>query len=292
MRIRFPLLGGAHDVIDDVSPAAAQALAGNSRAKLLPIEIPGQTIQFVFNTDRRHVSDRDVRLALLSATNRIAINDQVFFNISPVAWAPLSAGTGYMHSGYINKFEFDLAKAQALLQAAGYADSDGDGILDRAGDELALMILVPPWGQLPEVAALLQEQWRQIGVDLRLEPVPGKSQLRSLIQSGVYDLLPVDNFGNDPGILTRVFGSRSVYAYARAQHPVLEDLLVRAAREQDTAQRRTQYYEIQALLMQEVLLLPIREYTRLRAASAEVDGLSYDAYGFYPLLSNIKIIAD
>ena len=283
------LLGSSHDVIDDVSPDAAQILSGNSRAMLLPTQIPGQSVQFVFNTNRRHVSDHAVRLSLVLATNRIAIIDQAFFNTSPLAWMPLSESTGFAHTGFIGEYAFDLAQAQATLAAAGYADTDGDGLLDRDGDPLSLTMLVPPWGQLPEVAALLQQQWRQIGVQLVTEPVAGESQLRSLIQSGEFDLLPVTNDGIDPGILGRVFLDRSRYSSARAQHPVLNDMLVSAAQEQDPAQRRTKYYEIQSLLMREALLLPIRERVRLRAVRADVDGLRYDAYGLYPLLLNVAI---
>ncbi len=286
------LLGSSQDVIDDVSPEAAQLLSGNSRAMLLPTQIPGQSVQFVFNTNRRHLNDRAVRLSLLLATNRIAIMDQVFFNTSPLAWMPLSESTGFAHTGFIGEYEFDLVQAQAALSAAGYADTDGDGLLDRDGDPLSLTMLVPPWGQLPEVAALLQEQWRQIGVDLATEPVAGRSQLRASIQSREFDLLPVTNYGIDPGILSRVFLDRSLYSYARAQHPVLNDMLISAAQEQDPAKRRTQYYEIQSLLMKEALLLPIREAVRLRAVSADVDGLRYDAFGLYPVLYNVAITAN
>jgi len=286
------LLGSSQDVIDDVSPNAAQLLSGNSRAMLLPTQIPGQSVQFVFNTNRRHLDDHAVRLSLLLATNRIAIIDQVFFNTSPLAWMPLSESTGFAHTGFIGEYEFDLVRAQAALSAAGYADADGDGLLDRDGVTLSLTMLVPPWGQLPKVAALLQEQWRQIGVHLVTEPVTGESQLQSLIQSREFDLLPVTNYGIDPGILGRVFLDRSLYAYARAQHPVLNDKLLRAAQELDLAQRRAQYYEIQSLLMQEALLLPIREVVRLRAASADVSGLRYDAYGLYPLWYNVAITAN
>jgi len=285
------LVGSSLDVIDDVSPAAAQVLTGNSRVMLRPTEIPGLAVQFIFNTNRLHIAERDVRLALLLATNRIEISDQVYFNISPVAWAPLSESTGYAHTGYVGEFEFDLVQAQAILQANGYADSDDDGILDKFGAPLALTILVPPWEQLPDVAALLQEQWRQIGIDLRVEAAAGKSQLAALIQSGAYDLLPAGNYGRDPAILNRVFLNDSLYAHARAQHAALEARLVSAAQEQDPRRRRNQYYEIQALLMNEALLLPIRDFVRLRAISANVGGLRYDAYGFYPILFNVSLSA-
>ena len=283
------LLGSSLDVIDDISPTAAQVLTGNSRVMLRPTEIPGLAIQFIFNTNRLHIAERDVRLALLLATNRIEISDQVYFNISPVAWAPLSESSGYAHTGYVGEFEFDLVQAQAILQASGYADSDDDGILDTGGAPLTLTMIVPPWGQLPDIAALLQDQWRQIGVDLRVEAAAGKSQLADIIQSGAYDLLPASVYGRDPVILNRVFLNDSPFAQSRAQHAALNELLQSAAHEQDPRRRRNQYYEIQAVLMNEVLLLPIRDYVRLRAISANVVGLRYDAYGFYPILSNVSL---
>lgn len=283
------LLDGTLDVVDNVSPAAAHNQARNSRVVLMPIRIPGQSVQFLFNTNRTHLNNRDVRLALLLATNRIGISDQIFFNASPVAWAPLSESTGYAHTGFVNKFEFDLVQAQALLEAAGYADGDGDGILDLSGDRLFLTVLTPPWGQLPEVAAFLKAQWRQIGIELVVEPVPGASQLKRLIQSGDYDLIPVDNSGMDPGILGEVFLDNSAYSSSRAPLPRLNDLLIRAAKEQDDVARRNQNYEIQAILMNEALVLPIRENVRLRAINAQVRSLRFDAFGFYPLLTHVKI---
>ncbi len=285
----YALLGDTQDVVDNISSAAAQNLANSSRVVSMPIRIPGQTVQYLFNTNRNHLNDREVRLALLLATNRIGISDQIFYNTSPVAWAPLSANTGYAHSGFVNEFDFDLDQARALLDAAGYADSDGDGIVEKSADRLELTVLAPPWGQLPEVASFLKDQWRLIGINLVVESVAGATQLRSLIRSGEYDLAPVENYGLDPGILGDVFLDNSLYSSSRAPHPQLNDLLIRAAVEQDPVTRRNHYYEIQSILMNEVLLLPIRENARLRAASANVESLRYDAYGFYPLLTNVKI---
>ena len=77
---------------------------------------------------RAHVDSRDVRLALLLATNRVDIIDRVYFNFSAVAWAPLSLSTAYSHTGYDNTYDQDLGRAQALLMEAGYEASDSDGV--------------------------------------------------------------------------------------------------------------------------------------------------------------------
>jgi len=276
------------DVIDNVSPSEAQNLAGNSRVQLLPTEIPGTAVQFLFNTRREHISRREVRLALLLATNRVAIIDQVYFNFSPVAWAPLSESTGYSHTGYINRYEFDLDAAQELLAAAGYTDSDGDGILEHGDAPLSLSIVLPPWGGMPAVASILQRQWRAIGIDLRIEPVPGATRLASLIRSGQHDLLPVESYGIDPQVLNPVFLDNGEYASSRAAQPQLNELLLSTMQLVDPELRRSQVYTIQALIMDEVLILPIREAVRLTAARADLANLRFDAYGFYPLLHNVS----
>ncbi len=277
------------DVIDNVSPAAAQNLAGNSRVQLLPNEIPGTTAQFLFNTRREHVDRREVRLALLLATNRVAIIDQVYFNFSPLAWAPLSESTGFSHTGYVNRYAFDLDAAQELLTAAGYADSDGDGILEREGAPLSLSVVVPPWGGLPAVASMLQRQWRAIGVGLRIEPAPGASRLTSLIQEGQHDLLPVERYGIDPQLLNAVFLDSGEYAGSRAPDTELNDLLLDTAQLVDPELRRSRVYDAQARIMDTVLILPVREAVRLIAARADLNNLRFDAYGTYPLLHNARL---
>ncbi len=280
------LLDEAVDVIDDISPIEAQNLTGNSRVRILPTAIPGSSVYFLFNTNRPHLNDPNVRRALLLATNRIAISDRIFFNFSPEAWAPLSTSTGYAHTGYVNLFGFDQDGAQDLLAASGYQDNNSDGILDRAGEPLELRVVVPPWHEFPAVASYLREQWRAIGIELVIEPVPGRSRLSSVIQSGDYDLLPVEVFGLDPAGINDVFLVDSRFRASHAPHQQLTDMLERAAQEQDMQARRSQYYDIQALLMNETLILPVREVVRLTATRAYIRDLKFDAYGFYPLLFN------
>ncbi len=277
------------NIIDNVSPSVAQNLAGNSRVQILPTEIPGSSVQFLFNTAREHVSRREVRLALLLATNRVAIIDQVYFNFASVAWAPLSASTGYSHTGYVNRYGFDLEAAQELLAAAGYADNDGDGILDLDGKPLSLSIIVPPWGRIPELVSLLQQQWRTIGIDLHLNPLAGNTALASAIESGQYDLAPVESNGIDPQLLNRIFLESTVFGAYRAPVSGLNDLLLSAIQTMNPELRRTQVYEIQTLIMDEVLILPVRENVRLTAARADLLDLRFDAFGFYPLLYNVRI---
>ena len=284
------ILSGRLDVIDSLLPADARNLVGNSEVQLLPTNIPGQTVQFLLNTSGEHLGSRSVRLALLYATNRIAIRDSVFFNYSPIAWSPLSRSTGLAHTGYVNQFAYNIGLAQELLESAGYEDSNGDGILDRDGVPLELRMIVPPWGQLPEVAAVIKEQWKSVGIELAIEPVPGTSRLLRQVQSGQFDLFPVERSGLEPSILGTVFLDHSQYRFPQTQNEPLTSLLRQAAAEQDRLTRREQYFQVQSILMNEALILPIRENVKIRGLRSNIHNLEFDAYGLYPLLHKVRVI--
>ena len=282
-------LADSLDVVDDISPATAQNIAGNSRVQVLPAQIPALASALLVNTARPPLDDMTLRRALLLATDRSAISEQVAFNFSRIAWAPLSASTRYSHTGYTGSFAYDLAAANERIAAAGFADSDGDGFVERDGSPLLLRMVVPPGGQLPQIAESLRRMWRLAGIDLRLEPVPGKTRLTELALSGEYDLLPVDAAGIDPVILGQVFAGDAPYAASRAPHPRLSQLLAEAEREAEPQLRRERYYELQALLMNETLILPLLEPLHLTAARATVQNLRFDAYGLHPLLHNVSL---
>jgi ABC-type transport system substrate-binding protein len=53
--------------------------------------------------------------------------------------------------------------------------------------------------------------------------------------------------------------------------------------------RRNLYAQAQRIIMDNALILPIRDYVNLNASSASVDGLVFDPYGWFPLLNNVTI---
>lgn len=282
------LVTRAVDIIGNMLPSDVRILSNNSALEFIPIEIPGQSIQFMFNTQQNHTENPIVRQALLYATNRIAIVDEVFLNFSSVAWSPLSQSTRFSHTGYINVFTFDALLASDLLSSVGYADTDGDGFLDLNGVKLELSILVPPWGQLPQVASLLREQWRVIGIDLIIEPMPGLNSLLNRLATGDYHLSPFDNFGLEPSILNTTFISSSTNNISRYVNEDLDALLILATQERDQLARRNQYFEIQAMIMENTLVLPIRDYVNVNGVQANIRNIRYDAYGWYPILHNVS----
>ncbi len=76
----------------------------------------------------------------------------------------------------------DLEGAKALLEEAGWTDSDGDGIRDKDGKKLSLLYQTSTNAVRQDFQALIKDWWNQIGVEV---------ELRNL-DASVF-------FGGDPG---------------------------------------------------------------------------------------------
>ncbi len=76
----------------------------------------------------------------------------------------------------------DLEGAKALLEEAGWTDSDGDGVRDKDGKKLALLYQSSTNAVRQDFQALIKDWWNQIGIEV---------ELRNL-DASVF-------FGGDPG---------------------------------------------------------------------------------------------
>lgn len=278
-------------IMGELLPTDARALTGNSTIQLVPQSVPGQPLQFLMNTNRFPTDSRGVRQALIFGANRNAIVDAVYQQFSPVAWGPLAANTLYYDRSVQGLYAHDIGQAQALLTAAGYSDSDNDGYLDIGGVTATVDVIVPPWGLAPQVAELLQDQWRTIGIRATLKPVPTIGSLLDAVASGEYNLVAFNTYGLDPVLLNDFYLSDGANNYTGFVDDELDDVLREATRQTDPAVRAALYARAQQIIMNEALVLPIRDQVNLNASSAVLTNLQFDPYGWFPLLNNVVLAA-
>ncbi|GAB1422375.1 ABC transporter substrate-binding protein [Anaerolineales bacterium] len=282
------LESGDVQIMGELLPVDARALNNNSSIQVVPSEIPGQPSQFYFNTLRPHISNLAVRQALIYAVNREAIINAVFQGESPIAWGPLSRSTLYYNRAIVNLYQYNLSQSQGILSSLGYSDTDSDGVLDLDGEPFELRIIVPPWGMTPDIVSLLQDQWKSLGVKTALVPVSGFVALIEQIKSGNWDLVAFNSFGLDPVFLNPGYmsdGSSHWTGYANTE---LDNMLREASRTIDPAIRYNLYGQAQIMIMDQALILPIRDYVNYNAYRLELENLQFDPYGWYPLLHNLR----
>ena len=283
------LESGEVDVVGELLPTDAELLAGNVEVDVHQVPVPGTPQQFFFNTRHAPLDSMTVRQALLYGTNRTEIVDAVYQGRSPIAHGPLTSTVMYYDPAVEQMYPFDLDQARALLASQGLADTDNDGILEWEGEPLKLTVVFGPWNQMPDVAQLIQSQWRELGIDVELIQVPDFPSLRQRVRDDDYDVISFYDFGVDPSILNRFYLSGAVNNWSGFSDPQLDQTLYEAMRQTNSDARRTLYSAAQIRIMEQALVLPIREYVNLVGVSSDLDGVVFSAQGWWPLLRNFQL---
>jgi peptide/nickel transport system substrate-binding protein len=136
---------------------------------------PGLTYEHVdLNLDNPILADRRVRQALLYAIDRKAISDELFAGRDPVADGfvpPLD----WVYDADIPRYPYDPAKAKDLLDAAGWRDDGTGARRNEKGERMTLTLATTSGNRTRElVEEVLQSQWREIGIDVRLKNQPAR----------------------------------------------------------------------------------------------------------------------
>ncbi len=117
------------------------------------------------------IRDVAVRQAIAMSLDREAISEDLLLGLThPVEtlWDPI-AGGAYV-SPDIVPWKYDPEAAKAMLEAAGYVDSDGDGIReDKDGNPLVLVHGTTIREIRQDIQAVAQQQLREVGIDLAIE---------------------------------------------------------------------------------------------------------------------------
>lgn len=113
--------------------------------------------------------DQRVRQALIYAVDRESIANDLMDGTVTVAHSPISSASPFYNQN-VTKYEYDPEKAKALLAEAGWADTDGDGILDKDGKPFKFTMLNRA-GRADRIAIaeVIQAQFAEIGIQVDFE---------------------------------------------------------------------------------------------------------------------------
>jgi peptide/nickel transport system substrate-binding protein len=158
---------------------------------------------FAWNNTRPLFADARVRRAMTMAINRQQIINGLLqgFGVPASgmipAWSPMYTE--------LAPLAHDPNGARALLQQAGFADANGDGILEKNGQPLRFVLTINSSNRLhADIAQVVQRQLRQVGVDVQIQPQEFQSMLQRY-KAREYDAVlanwSLDTFKVDPSPL-------------------------------------------------------------------------------------------
>lgn len=118
--------------------------------------------------------------------------------MGPDGGTPLVGGvspiSSWAYNNDLQRYTYDPEAAMALLDEAGWVDSDGDGVREKDGEPLAFTISYSALLQMFETEALLiQDQLNQIGFDVSVEHYEWGNYLEEVYFGQKYDATVMTN---------------------------------------------------------------------------------------------------
>lgn len=187
-------------------------------------------------------------------------------------------------------YPYDLERAAALLAQAGWEDTDGNGIVDKNGRDLTLTFRTSANALRQETQRIIQASLAQIGVDARLD-VSGQffstsTGIPNSLWAGTADMQMFTN-GNqtpDPTSYMREWtcaripqaqgGAWSGVNVARWCDETYDALFSQAVVETDPARREQLFKQMNDILVENVIVIPLISRSRVSGVSSEIEGVS------------------
>jgi peptide/nickel transport system substrate-binding protein len=163
---------------DATNPKAGRAgELGWERVKQLSFSYLG------WNMRRPLFQDKRVRQAMSHLFPKQRIIDEVFFGLGQPVLADAHPDSQYYNQA-LQPYEYNVEKARALLQDAGWSDSDGDGILDKAidGKSTKFSFMIKYYQDSPEwdsTLLIFKNELRRVGIELDPKPFEWKELIRA-----------------------------------------------------------------------------------------------------------------
>ena len=256
------LQAGDVDVVINLSPEGVQVIEAEPGLRVETAGIGTSVVMWWVNFEREALSDPLVRQAVAHAIDRESIAGLI---------AP--AGTGSFADtllpgdlvscpGVVGP-SFDPARSRELLAQAGYADADGDGIVEKGGQPLEIVIGgYPQRFQLPIMAETAQAMLADVGIGVDVQITEW-----STVKEPVWDLFgwynnvvdagdPVLNVSKFVGLEADAESS-AANNFGHYDNTGVAGVIAHAGGTSDLEERKRIACDAMAVVTEDVALLPV-----------------------------------
>jgi peptide/nickel transport system substrate-binding protein len=227
----------------------------------------------LLNQENEWLAKKSIRQAINMALNLDAIVQVVTFGRGTVANSLIPAGTLYYNPDNKNH-PYDPEKAKAIIEAEGATGASFDFVVG-AGNK-----------SREQTAVIVQQQLKQIGLDVAIKKIDS-GQVWSAFVDGNYDMAPAywtyDILDPDQKVTFSVAADANLSYFTRYDNPKVTELVNKARTELDSDKRRDLYYEIQAVVKDDVHWVDLYYSPFSNISRKNVSGFYQNPMGVFPL---------
>lgn len=238
--------------------------------------------------------NKQFRQAVAHSINKDAIIDGIQHGLAYEQWSSISPAAGDFHNPDVRKYEYDIAKANQILDSIGWTDTNGDGIReDTNGNDLEFSLVTNAGNSVRErVTTLIQQGMEAIGLRVSYRPVAFGDLVNQLTESYDWEAVVIGlSGGSDPysGIDTwHSSGGRHMWHPNQPQpetawEATIDGLYIEGSRELDRQKRVELYHRAQEIVAENVPLIYTTLAERLTATRNVFGNTTPTLYGLWDI---------
>jgi peptide/nickel transport system substrate-binding protein len=281
--------GSVDLVINDLGPDTVEQFRKEGTMKI--VQAVGTDYAYVgLNLRDRALADRRVRHAIGYAIDRDAIVKYLRRNLAQPALGVVPP-TSWAFAPDVFQFTHDPARAQALLEEAGYPDPDGPGPAPRI--HLSLKVSTNEFYRLQ--AAVIQQQLREAGIELEVLSYEFAT-LSKDVANGNFQLVTLQWVGiSDPDMLRRVFHSKQMppVGFNRGfySNPEVDRLIDEATTASDQDTRKRLYRAVQQKVAEDAPYISLWYKTNVAVSQPDITGVRLTPLAEFSFLRDVARVA-
>ena len=235
------------------------------------------------------LGDLNVRQAIAHSLDYQTIIDKVYLGQGYQIPANVLPAISWAYNAELQPYAYDLETAKQLLEEAGWTDSDGDGVREKDGNQLALVLVTNAGNTTREdLGALVQDQLREVGFAIDFQTIDFGLMIDQMLGQ-TYDMALIGWTGtgtdpNDESLWSAEYDTPgSGFNFVSYHNPKVEELLQQGVNVSgcDTAERAPAYQAIQQIIHDEVPYVFISGNVGNTAYSTKWQGLDPGPWNFY-----------
>lgn len=237
----------------------------------------GLTYQLVveINHRRKELADVKVRQAIAHAIDHDFVVKTIFLGYAKSSTGPVPAYDKTFFEPQVATYAFDPAKAEALLDEAGYRR-------DADGKRFKLKLLPAPFfNETRQFGDYLRQALAKIGIDAQIVSNDTPAHLKAVYTDHDFDIaVATPVYRSDPAISTTILFESGLpagvpfsnqYGYANAD---IDKVIKDAASQIDGDKRAGLYKELQKAVADDLPLINVAEFSFITVARDSVQNVS------------------
>jgi peptide/nickel transport system substrate-binding protein len=206
--------------------------------------------------------DKNVRLAMAHATDKQQLIDVLLLGLGTPGFTLIPDSFGDWFNASLTDYALDIEAANKILDDAGYADSDGNGVREMPGGGQPLEFRLN-WPSdsinAPRMAEMLGQMWGEIGIAVQPQALDPDALTAICCPAFDYDIMLWGwAFDPDPGYPLSIMTTQEIPTGINEtgySNPTYDDLYAQQATALDREQRKELVWQMQQLVFDDVVYI-------------------------------------